>query len=160
VTLATQDCLNGESSPEWEFPIANRNLAPQLKVKTRLTHSTSEGSSSTQTLLGHQNGNCRLHPLGTQSNGKSQFEMPEVVPLTPQEEVILAILCQLLLTWLDWHSRHSMYFYLMFIIFSLFHSLARSSFQQRRFSITAIAWGESFRYMIKLLTLPIYILHL
>jgi hypothetical protein len=57
-------------------------------VKTRLTHSTSEGSSSTLTLLGHQNGNRRLHALGTQSNGKTEFEMPEVVPLTPQEEVI------------------------------------------------------------------------
>ena len=41
-------------------------------------------------LLGHQNGNRPLHALGTQSNGKSQFEMPaEVVPLTPQEEVIV-----------------------------------------------------------------------
>ena len=67
-------------------------------MKTRLTHSTSEGSSSTLTLLGHQNGNPPLQALGTQSNGKSQFEMPEVVPLKPQEEIILAILCQLLLT--------------------------------------------------------------
>ncbi|MEG4073499.1 hypothetical protein QUA30_12465 [Microcoleus sp. Pol14C2] len=67
-------------------------------MKTRLTHSTSEGSSSTLTLLGHQNGNRPLHAPGTQSNGKSQFEMSEIVPLTPQEKVILAILCQLLLT--------------------------------------------------------------
>ncbi len=70
-------------------------------MKTRLTDSTSEGSSSTLTLLGHQNGNRPLHALGTQSNGKSQFEISEVVSLTPQEEVILAILCQLLLTRLD-----------------------------------------------------------
>lgn len=58
-------------------------------MKTPLTHSTSEGSSSTLTLLRHQNGNRPLHALGTQSNGKSQFEIPEVVPLTPQEEIIV-----------------------------------------------------------------------
>jgi len=33
------------------------------------------------TLLG---GNRRLHAPGTQRNGKIEFEMPEVVPLTPQ----------------------------------------------------------------------------
>jgi hypothetical protein len=58
-------------------------------VKTRLTHSTSEGSSSTLTLLRHQKGNRPLHALGTQSNGKTEFEMPEVVPLTPQDEIIV-----------------------------------------------------------------------
>jgi len=68
-------------------------------VKTRLTHSTSEGSSSTLTLLGHQNGNRPLHALGTQSNGESQFEMSEVVPLTPQEEVIVKDLWNKLRAW-------------------------------------------------------------
>lgn len=98
VTLATQDCLNGESSAELEFPIANWNLAPQLKLKTRLTQSTSEGSSSTLTLLG-QNRNRRLHARGTQSNGKSEFEMPEVVPLTPQDEVIVKDVWNKLRAW-------------------------------------------------------------
>ena len=99
VTLATQDCLNGESSAELEFPITNWNLAPQLKLKTRLTQSTSEGSSSTLTLLGNQNGNRRLHARGTQSNGKSEFEMPEVVPLTPQEDVIVKDVWNKLRAW-------------------------------------------------------------
>ena len=98
VTLATQDCLNGESSAELEFPIANWNLAPQLKLKTRLTQSTSEGSSSTLTLLG-QNGNRRLHAAGTQSNGKTEFEMPEAVSLTPQEEVIVKDVWNKLRAW-------------------------------------------------------------
>jgi sulfite reductase alpha subunit-like flavoprotein/hemoglobin-like flavoprotein len=98
VTLATQDCLNGESSAELEFPIANWNLAPQLKLKTRLTQSTSEGNSSTLTLLG-QNGNRRLHTAGTQSNGKTEFEMPEAVSLTPQEEVIVKDVWNKLRAW-------------------------------------------------------------
>jgi sulfite reductase alpha subunit-like flavoprotein/nitric oxide synthase oxygenase domain/subunit/hemoglobin-like flavoprotein len=98
VTLATQDCLNGESSAELEFPIASWNLAPQLKLKTRLTQSTSEGSSSTLTLLG-QNGNRRLHAPGTQSNGKTEFQMPEAVPLTPQEEVIIKDVWNKLRAW-------------------------------------------------------------
>jgi hypothetical protein len=70
-----------------------------LKVKTRLTHSTSEGSSSTVTLLRHQKGNRPLHALGTQSNGKTEFEMSEVVPLTPQEEVIVKDLWNKLQAW-------------------------------------------------------------
>lgn len=98
VTLATQDCLNGESSAELEFPITNWNLAPQLKLKTRLTQSTGEGSSNTLTLLG-QNGNRRLHAAGIQSNGKTEFEMPEVVPLTPQEEVIVKDVWNKLRAW-------------------------------------------------------------
>ncbi|MEP0857881.1 nitric oxide synthase oxygenase [Trichocoleus sp. DQ-U1] len=98
VTLATQDCLNGESSAELEFPITSWNLAPQLKLKTRLTQSTSEGSSSTLTLLG-QNGNRRLHAAGTQSNGKTEFQMPEAVPLTPQEEVIVKDVWNKLRAW-------------------------------------------------------------
>ncbi|HYX18816.1 MAG TPA: nitric oxide synthase oxygenase, partial [Nostoc sp.] len=81
-----------------EWAIANWNLAPQLKLKTRLTQSTSEGSSSTLTLLG-QNGNRRLHAAATQSNGKTEFQMPEVVPLTPQEEVIVKDVWNKLRAW-------------------------------------------------------------
>lgn len=98
VTLETQECLNGESSAELEFPITSWNLAPQLKLKTRLTQSTSEGSSSILTLLG-QNGNRRLHAAGTQSNGKTEFEMPEAVSLTPQEEVIVKDVWNKLRAW-------------------------------------------------------------
>ncbi|MCC3422471.1 MAG: nitric oxide synthase oxygenase [Microcoleus sp. PH2017_01_SCD_O_A] len=98
VTLATQDYLNGETSAELEFPIANWNLAPQLKLKTRLTQSTSDVSSSTLTLLGHS-GNRRLHAPASQSNGQNEFEMPEAVPLTPQEEVIVKDVWNKLRAW-------------------------------------------------------------
>ncbi len=98
VTLATQDYLNGETSAELEFPISNWNLAPQLKLKTRLTQSTSDGSSSTLTLLG-QKGNRRLHAQASQSNGQSEFEMPEAVPLTPQDEVIVKDVWNKLRAW-------------------------------------------------------------
>ncbi|WP_375512546.1 nitric oxide synthase oxygenase [uncultured Nostoc sp.] len=87
VVFATQECLNGERSAELEFPITTWNQAPQLKLKTRLTQSSSEGSSSTFTILGNQNGTRRTHGKGTQTEG--EFEMPESVPLSPQEEVIV-----------------------------------------------------------------------
>ncbi|MEH2118874.1 nitric oxide synthase oxygenase [Nostoc sp.] len=87
VAFATQECLNGERSTELEFPITTWNQAPQLKLKTRLTQSSSEGSSSTFTILGNQNGTRRTHGKGTQTEG--EFEMPESVPLSPQEEVIV-----------------------------------------------------------------------
>lgn len=96
VTFATQDCLNGERSTELEFPITTWNLAPQLRLKTRLTQSTSEGSSSTLTLLGKQN-NTRHHVQSTQT--EAEFELPEVVPLTPQDEVIVKDVWNKLRAW-------------------------------------------------------------
>lgn len=68
VTFATQDCLNGERNAELEFTLSTWNLAPQLKLKTRLTQSTSEGSSSTVTILGNQNGTRRIQNQGTQTD--------------------------------------------------------------------------------------------
>lgn len=87
VAFATQECLNGERSTELEFPITTWNQAPQLKLKTRLTQSSTEGSSSSFTILGNQNGTRRTHSKGTQTEG--EFEMPESVPLSPPEEVIV-----------------------------------------------------------------------
>lgn len=87
VAFATQECLNGERSTELEFPIKTWNQAPQLKLKTRLTQSSTEGSSSSFTILGNQNGTRRTGSKGTQTEG--EFEMPESVPLSPQEEVIV-----------------------------------------------------------------------
>jgi hypothetical protein len=46
-----------------------------------------------------QNGNRRLHTAGTQSNGKTEFEMPEAVSLTPQEEVIVKDVWNKLRAW-------------------------------------------------------------
>ncbi len=96
-TFVTQDCLNGERSAELEFPITTWNQAPQLKLKTRLTQSTSEGSSSTFTILGNQNGTRRIHSKGTQTEG--EFEMPETVPLSPPEEVIVKDVWNKLRAW-------------------------------------------------------------
>lgn len=87
VSFATQEYLNGERSAELEFPIATWNQAPQLKLKTRLTQSTSEGSSSTFSILGNQHGTRRIRSKGSQTEG--EFEMPETVPLSPPEEVIV-----------------------------------------------------------------------
>lgn len=88
VTFATQDCLNGQRSTELEFPLTTWNLAPQLKLKTRLTQSPIEASSNTLTILENQNSDRRIH-AGTQTNGKSTFEIPEAVPLSPFAEVIV-----------------------------------------------------------------------
>lgn len=98
VTFATQDCLNGERNAELEFPIASWNQAPQLKLKTRLTQSTSEGSSSTVTIFGNQNGNRRIHSQG-QTEGKGEVEIPEAVALLPQEEVIVKDVWNKLRAW-------------------------------------------------------------
>ncbi|RCJ28994.1 nitric-oxide synthase [Nostoc minutum NIES-26] len=98
VTFATQDYLNGERNADLEFPIATWSLAPQLKLKTRLTQSTSEGSSSTVTILGSQNGTHRVHTRGTQTNS-IEVEIPEAVTLTPQEEVIVKDVWNKLRAW-------------------------------------------------------------
>ena len=78
VTFATQEVLNGQRSTELELPITTWSLAPQLKLKTRLTQSTSAGSSSTLTLLGNQNAD-RRHVRGTQA--EVVVEIPEGVSL-------------------------------------------------------------------------------
>lgn len=97
VTFATQDCLNGERSTELEFPITTWDLAPQLKLKTRLTQSSSEGSSSTLTVLGNQKGN-RQTQAKTQTE-TTKIEIPEAVPLSPQEEVIVKDVWNKLRAW-------------------------------------------------------------
>lgn len=98
VTFATQDCLNGQRSTELEFPLTTWNLAPQLKLKTRLTQSPIEASSNTLTILENQNSDRRIH-TGTQTNGKSTFEIPEAVPLSPFEEVIVKDVWNKLQAW-------------------------------------------------------------
>ncbi len=97
VTFATQEFLNGQSSTELEFPITTWNLAPQLKLKTRLTQGTSAGSSSTLTL--GQNGNRRSHTKGTQAEAVVEVEIPEAVPLAPSEEVIVKDVWNKLRAW-------------------------------------------------------------
>jgi len=96
ITFATQDCLNGERSTELEFPITTWDLAPQLKLKTRLTQSSTEGSSSTLTLFGNQNRN-RQTQAKTQTETK--IEIPEAVPLSSQEEVIVKDVWNKLRAW-------------------------------------------------------------
>jgi sulfite reductase alpha subunit-like flavoprotein/nitric oxide synthase oxygenase domain/subunit/hemoglobin-like flavoprotein len=99
VRFDTQDCLNGERNADLEFPITTWNLAPQLKLKTRLTQSTSEGNSSTLTIFGHQNSDRRTHTQGTPTNGKAEVEIPPSVPLSPQEEVIVKDVWNKLRAW-------------------------------------------------------------
>ncbi|MCC5664889.1 nitric oxide synthase oxygenase [Nostoc sp. CHAB 5784] len=88
VTFATQESFQGDRNADLEFPIATWSQAPQLKLKVRLTHSTSEGGSSTVTIFGRQK-NSRW--LGTQDNhnGKAEAELPQPTPLTLQEEVLV-----------------------------------------------------------------------
>ena len=97
VEFATQDCLNGQPSAELTFPLETWNLAPQLKLKTRLTQSKSAGSSSTLSVLG-TNGTRRIHTQG-QTNEKDSVEMPEAVTLLPQEEVIVKDVWNKLRAW-------------------------------------------------------------
>ena len=50
VTFSTQEYLNDECNAELEFPIATWDKAPQLKLKVRLTESTS-GISNVKHIL-------------------------------------------------------------------------------------------------------------
>jgi sulfite reductase alpha subunit-like flavoprotein/nitric oxide synthase oxygenase domain/subunit/hemoglobin-like flavoprotein len=99
VRFATQDCLNGERSAELEFPIATWQQAPQLKLKTRLTQSTSEGSSSTVALSGSHNGTRRVHTQGTPAKNTDEVEIPPSLPLSPQQEVIVKDVWNKLRAW-------------------------------------------------------------
>ncbi|MBN4004697.1 nitric oxide synthase oxygenase [Nostoc sp. LPT] len=98
VSFATQDCLNGQTSAEIELPILTWNVAPQLKLKTRLTQSASEASSSTLTLFGNQNGNRRFHTQQAQVT-EIKVEIPEAILLTPPEEVIVKDVWNKLRSW-------------------------------------------------------------
>lgn len=70
-----------------------------MKLKTRLTQSTSEGSSNTVTILGNQNGTRRIHSQGVHSEGKGEVEIPEAFTLSPQEEVIVKDVWNKLRAW-------------------------------------------------------------
>ncbi|MEH2295822.1 nitric oxide synthase oxygenase [Nostoc sp.] len=99
VSFATQDCLNGQTSADIELPISTWNVAPQLKLKTRLTQSASEASSnSTLALFGNQNGNRRVHGQHAQVT-EVEVKIPEAVPLTPPEEVIVKDVWNKLRSW-------------------------------------------------------------
>ncbi len=98
VTFATQNVLNGQRNTELEFPITTWNLAPELKLKTRLTQSeNAESSSNILTFLGNQNNYQRFHTREEQAEVK--VDLPQAVPLSPQEEVIVKDVWNKLRAW-------------------------------------------------------------
>ncbi|MBE9004318.1 nitric oxide synthase oxygenase [Fortiea sp. LEGE XX443] len=98
VTFAAQEFLNGHNSIDLEFPITTWNLAPELKLKTRLTQTNGEASSNTLKLLANQNSNPRLQPKPT-STTEVEVEIPEAIPLTAAEEVIVKDIWNKLRAW-------------------------------------------------------------
>jgi sulfite reductase alpha subunit-like flavoprotein/nitric oxide synthase oxygenase domain/subunit/hemoglobin-like flavoprotein len=97
VTFATQDYLKGDRNADLEFPISTWDQAPQLKLKARLTESTGEGSSSTVTLFGKQNGIHRVQ--GRSDSNGIEVELPPELPLTAPEEVIIKDVWNKLRAW-------------------------------------------------------------
>jgi len=95
VIFDTQDVLNEQSSADLEFLITTWNLAPQLKLKTRLTQSANTENSSTLALWG-QHTNQRFH---TKKEQVQVVEIPAAVPLSPQEEVIVKDVWNKLRSW-------------------------------------------------------------
>ena len=96
VTFATQEYLKDECNADLEFPIATWDRAPQLKLKVRLTESTSEGSSNVVTVFSRQNGSVRrtqgvVEPV--------KVDLPQPTPLTPQDEVIVKDVWNKLRAW-------------------------------------------------------------
>ncbi|MCC5659767.1 nitric oxide synthase oxygenase [Nostoc sp. XA010] len=88
VTFATQEYFQGDSNADLEFPILTWSQAPQLKLKARLTQSINEGDSSTVTIFGRQNGVRSLRRQDN-DNAKAEVELPQPIPLTSQEEVLV-----------------------------------------------------------------------
>ena len=96
VTFATQEYLKDECNADLEFPIATWDRAPQLKLKVRLTESTSEGSSNVVTVFSRQNVSVRrtqgvVEPV--------KVDLPQPTPLTPQDEVIVKDVWNKLRAW-------------------------------------------------------------
>ncbi|WP_219898667.1 hypothetical protein [Phormidesmis priestleyi] len=95
VTFTTQESLNGDSNADLAFPITTWEQAPQLKLKVRLTESTSEASSSTVAVFSQQNGFRRRK--GTAE--KVEIDLPQSRPLTAQDEVIVKDVWNKLRAW-------------------------------------------------------------
>lgn len=89
VLFDTENSINGQSITELEFPITTWNLAPQLKLKTRLTQSADTENSSTLALLG-QNANQRFHTRKEQAQVKSR--VPKQFP-SPHKKKSLLKMC-------------------------------------------------------------------
>ncbi|HBB31497.1 MAG TPA: nitric-oxide synthase [Cyanobacteria bacterium UBA8803] len=94
VTFATENCLEGDRNAELEFPITTWAQAPELKLKVRLTQSTTEGSSSTVTVFSKQT-SSRQRSI----TEKVKVELPQPTPLTPQDEVIVKDVWNKLRAW-------------------------------------------------------------
>ncbi|MCT7981761.1 nitric oxide synthase oxygenase [Laspinema sp. A4] len=86
VEANTAHCLNGELNADLEFPITTWIQAPQLKLKLRLTQSSSEGSCNKITLFNPQN---TVHRQTNSTAEQAEFTPPPLICLTPQEEVIV-----------------------------------------------------------------------
>ena len=96
VTFSTQEYLNDGCNAELEFPIATWDKAPHLKLKVRLTESTSEGRSSAVTVFSRQN-SPRRRTQGTTE--PVEVDLPQPTPLTPQDEVIVKDVWNKLRAW-------------------------------------------------------------
>ncbi|MCT7956365.1 nitric oxide synthase oxygenase [Laspinema palackyanum] len=96
VTFTTEDCLKGERNADLEFPITTWEQAPELKLKARLTQSSSETISNTITVFSKQN-SSRRRTQGTAE--KAEFELPQPTILTPPEEVIVKDVWNKLRAW-------------------------------------------------------------
>lgn len=96
VTFDTQRYLHDDLNADLELPITTWEQAPDLKLKVRLTESTSEGSSSAVTVFSRQSGSRRR----TQSAGEPvAIELPPSTALTPQDEVIVKDVWNKLRAW-------------------------------------------------------------
>lgn len=96
VTFATEEYLNSDRNADLEFPVTTWEKAPQLRLKVRLTASTSEGNSSAVTVFSRQNG-FRRRAQGTAES--VEVNLPQPTPLTPQDEVIVKDVWNKLRAW-------------------------------------------------------------
>jgi sulfite reductase alpha subunit-like flavoprotein/nitric oxide synthase oxygenase domain/subunit/hemoglobin-like flavoprotein len=98
VMFFTREMLNGQRSVELEFPIKTWDVAPELKLKTRLTQGTHATSSTRLTLVENRHSDRLVHK-GVRVEENTAVEIPEAVSLTPQEAVIVKDVWNKLRSW-------------------------------------------------------------
>ena len=84
----TQNVLNGDCSNELEFSLTTWELAPQLRLKVRMTQRNLEDRDLVN-ILAPQPQFHQFHRHQATAEAEEALELPEAIPLTPAEEVIV-----------------------------------------------------------------------
>ncbi len=99
VDFATENVLNGTRAKELEFPISAWEQAPNLKLKVRLTQSSSTESNDKITILNSNNNSGYNRRQRSASETVEAIEIPEAIVLSSAEAVIVKDVWNKLRAW-------------------------------------------------------------